>query len=76
MTIEFDDGKSPKAKTEPNITRRGRLFGFYVINDYGKWFRVPVGFMRVSEMAALLNLLQQDLNLPDGNCTIRPGLTE
>lgn len=56
--IEYDDGVNPKHPDKPDYaTRRGRAFGFYATIRGGE-YRLPVGYMRISEVPALEKLLE------------------
>lgn len=60
--VEYDDGKSEKAKDKsPHCTRRGRELGFYIVGGiHGDAnIPIPVGFMRVSEIKPMEKLLNQ-----------------
>jgi hypothetical protein len=52
VRVEYDDGKPAKHSAErvPQARPKGRNRGFYVVLPSGKEFRLPVSFMRVSEM--------------------------
>ncbi len=62
ILVEYDDGKpielKGKAKDEriPECTPRGRARGFYACFPDGTERRIPIGYMRVSEMKALADL--------------------
>lgn len=56
VSIEYDDGKPMDAEIDDRTkfcTPRGRRHGFYVRYPNGIERKLPIGFMRVSEMARL-----------------------
>lgn len=59
VSIEYDDGKPFEVKGKsaeersPFCTPRSRASGFYVRFPNGKERRIPIGYMRVSEMESL-----------------------
>jgi hypothetical protein len=60
LSVEYDDGvpDGPKQKPSgPRVTRRGRECGFYIVLSTTKQnLRIPVGYMRVSEMKPMEEL--------------------
>jgi hypothetical protein len=59
VSIEYDDGiptkqrKKRESQCSENATPRDRVEGFYVRYPNGVERRLPIGYMRVSEMLAL-----------------------
>lgn len=59
--VEYDDGGEMKAKDDSrslHVTPRDRPRGFYVMKD-GVSHRIQLGFMRVSEIAPLEEILNE-----------------
>jgi hypothetical protein len=61
LRIEYDDGKPAKQKEGrvPQAVPKGRERGFYVVMPDGAERRIPIGHMKVGEIAAVEQLLNE-----------------
>ena len=62
IRVEYDDGKPvPDMNGSPKAIPRGRARGFYIVTPDGVSRRLPVGYMRIGEIAGVEKVLNEVL---------------